>query len=150
MKQRSSLGVTLATVVFFLLSGLMLIALMGALDSARAYPYVPESFEVTGAQAQWAENGCLVTLQVRNTGSRDADVGARSFYFYTGDHRSVNAAGNTAVDYNNPLADAFHTILPAGRSGSVSLLLDLPADAGGLTVTWYNADAAQQLEISLP
>ena len=137
MKQRSSLGVTLATVVFFLLSGLMLIALMGALDSARAYPYVPESFEVTGTQAQWAENGCLVTLQVRNTGSREADVGARSFYFYTG-------------DYNNPFADAFHTILPAGRSGSVSLLLDLPADADGLTVTWYNADAAQQLEISLP
>ena len=150
MKQRSSLGVKLATIVFFVLAFLMLLALLGALGSARAYPYLPETVEVTAAQSEWTENGCLVTLQLHNTGSREADVSGRGFYFRTGDYHSVNAVGHTAVDYNSPFADAFRAVLPAGRSGSVELLLDLPADAQDLTVTWYRGEVSQELEIPLP
>ena len=53
-------------------------------------------------------------------------------------------------DYNSPFADAFRAVLPAGRSGSVELLLDLPADAQDLTVTWYRGEVSQELEILLP
>ena len=42
------------------------------------------------------------------------------------------------------------SVLPAGRSGSVELLLDLPADAQDLTVTWYRGEVSQELEILLP
>ena len=45
MKQRSSLGVKLATIVFFVLAFLMLLALLGALGSARAYPYILNGYQ---------------------------------------------------------------------------------------------------------
>lgn len=77
-------------------------------------------------------------------------MSGRGFYFRTGDYHSVNAVGHTAVDYNSPFADAFRAVLPAGRSGSVELLLDLPADAQDLTVTWYRGEVSQELEIPLP
>ncbi|HIV87625.1 MAG TPA: hypothetical protein H9896_05910 [Candidatus Pygmaiobacter gallistercoris] len=109
--------------------------------------YQPAVIRVTGARAERTDEGCLVTLELENRSSTAASLTADDFYLYDAENGPLYELQQVS-HRGNPFSSGWEVSLPAGRSGSIEILVTPPAGET-LTVHWYEGDEGYQLTVPI-
>ena len=108
------------------LCALLLFALVATIGQAsRAVPTPYALLEVTGVRAERAQEGCWITVEVKNVSSRDSVVKPEDFIVFDEGEKSLELLSEVA-DNNSPFAMGWKRSLPAGRSTTVRFLVSQP------------------------
>ena len=109
--------------------------------------YQPAVVRVTDARAERTDEGCLVTLELENRSSTATSLTADDFYLYDAENNPLYEL-QQASHRGNPFSSGWEVSLPAGRSGSIEILVTPPAGET-LTVHWYEGDEGYQLTVPI-